>query len=84
MSYRHQRAINWGATIALLLAIPSALAWCAFVYIGSALVCADPEAHCGSPLLALIEGLGFIAASATALGWLLNRVLRRAGQPRRP
>lgn len=82
MSYRNQRAINWGVTIALGLAIPAALAWCAFVYIGGALVCADPQAHCDSPFLDLIEGLGLIAAFAAALGWLLNRLLGLAGRLR--
>ena len=84
MSYRHQRATNWGLTIAFVLAIPAALAWCAIVYVGGALVCADANAHCGNPLLDLAEGMGLIAASATALGWLLNRLLLMAGQLRRP
>ncbi|WP_010545572.1 hypothetical protein [Sphingomonas elodea] len=83
MAYRNKRPINSGVALGLMLAIPAVLAWCAFVYLGTVLVCGDPEANCTSPLLALIEGFGAIAASATALGWLLNRFLRLAERLRR-
>jgi hypothetical protein len=78
VSYLDQNSRNWGVLIATALAVPVALAWSVVMIVGGSLVCASTDGPCSPSVVHLIVGLLLIAAIASGLGWLINRIVALA------
>lgn len=76
MSYRKQSKTNWGVAIACSIALPLALVWSAITVLGGSLVRADPAANCSGVVWPFVQGIFAIAATAAALGYVINLLLR--------
>ena len=82
MSYRRQGDRNWGVLVVCLIAVPLAFVWAAITFVGGSLVCADAAAHCDGIVWPLVQGMAIIAATAAAVAWIINLLIRafaRAG-----